>query len=146
MVVCNPAAGARTTVLRFLVPVFVALLLPALGVACSVTPGCVEPLYPGTTAHRVGNAPGRGGQAATQWAADQVLARQVRRAIRDDARLVSASRAVAVTSDHGIVRLVGWVRTDKERSSIVFKAGQMAGAGGVDDRVSVGNCAGEAAR
>jgi hypothetical protein len=143
---CSPAAGARTTVLRLWVPLFVSLLLPVLGVACSVTPSCVEPASSETTAHRVGNAPRGGAELAAERTTDQGLARQVRRAIHADPGLVSAARAVAVTTDQGVVRLVGWVRTDKERSSIAFKAGQMARAGGVDDRVTVGNCVREAVR
>jgi osmotically-inducible protein OsmY len=126
--------------------VFVALLLPVLGVACSLTPGCVEPVSRTTVAQRVRNAPRGGAEVAAERATDQGLARQVRRAIHADRGLVSAARAVAVTTDQGVVRLVGWVRTDKERSSIAFKAGQMARAGGVDDRVTVGNCVREAAR
>ena len=125
---------------------FVALLLPALGVACGATPACVAPLSHETTAHRVRIAPGGDAEVAGQQTADQVLVRQIRRAIRDDPGLGSAARAVAVTSDHGVVRLVGWVRTDKDKSSIAFKAGQMARVGRVDNDVTVGNCVAEAAR
>ena len=46
---------------------------------------------------------------------------------------------VKVTSIRGVVRLVGRVRTDKERSSMAFKVGQTAGVGAIDDRVTVGN-------
>ena len=122
-----------------------ALLLPALGAACGATPACVGPSHE-TTAHRVRNAPDGGAEVAAQQTADQVLVRQIRRAIRDDPGLVSGTRSVAVTSDHGVVRLAGWVRTDKDKSSIAFKAAQMAGLGRVDDHVTVGNCVAEAAR
>jgi len=44
-----------------------------------------------------------------------------------------------VTINHGIVGLVGRVRTDKERSSMAFKVGQTAGVGAIDNRVTVGN-------
>jgi osmotically-inducible protein OsmY len=46
---------------------------------------------------------------------------------------------VKVTSNGGVVRPSGQVRTAKERSSIAFKARQIAGAGSVDDRVTVAN-------
>jgi osmotically-inducible protein OsmY len=105
--------------------------------ACRFAPGCVETK---TAAHRVVNAPRDGFEVAAQRASDQALTREVRGAIDDDPGLASAARAVAVTSDHGIVRLVGWVRTDKEKSSIAFKAAQMARMGGVDDGVTVGTC------
>jgi hypothetical protein len=68
-----------------------------------------------------------------------MVARRVRGAIRADASLALAAPAVRVTSNRGIVRLVGRVRTDKERSSIAFKAGQIARAGDIDDRVTVGD-------
>lgn len=129
---------------RLWVPAIVGLLLPALGMACGFAPDCVE--RKSTTAHRVGNTPRGGPEFAAQRAADQALTRKVRRAIRDDPSLASAARSVAVTSDHGVVRLVGWVRTDKERSSIAFKAGQTARAGGVDDGVTVGTCVAGAAQ
>jgi osmotically-inducible protein OsmY len=45
---------------------------------------------------------------------------------------------VKVTSYRGVVRLVGWVRTDKERSSIAFKAEQTAEVERIDDRVTIG--------
>ena len=128
---------------RLWVPAFAALLLPVLGMACGFAPGCVATK---TTAHRVGSAPRGGSEVAAQRAADQALTRKVRRTIDDDPSLTSAARAVAVTSDQGVVRLVGWVRTDKERSSIAFKAGQMARAGGVDDGVTVGTCVARAAQ
>ena len=76
---------------------------------------------------------------AAQQAVDRALARRVRQAIRADPFLTLAAPVVKVTSHHGVVRLVGRVPTDKERSSITFKAGQIAGTRGIDDRVTVGN-------
>ena len=68
-----------------------------------------------------------------------MIARRVRGAIRADSFLALATPAVRVTSNRGVVRLVGQVPTVKERSSIAFKAGQTAGVGGIDDRVTIGN-------
>jgi len=62
-----------------------------------------------------------------------------RKAIRADSFLAVAAPVVKVTSNRGVVRLVGRVRTSKERSSIAFKAGQLAGVEGIDDRVTIGN-------
>lgn len=76
-------------------------------------------------------------RGAHQRIADRVIARRVRGAIRADPFLALASPAVKVTSTRGVVRLSGQVRTAKERSSIAFKARQIAGAGSVDDRVTV---------
>jgi osmotically-inducible protein OsmY len=100
-------------------------------------PGCVDAVPAKTPAHRatVGSAP----RGAVQRAADRVIARRVRGAIRGDPFLALAGPVVKVTSIRGVVRLVGRVRTDKERSSMAFKVGQTAGVGGIDDRVTVGN-------
>ena len=92
-----------------------------------------------TTPHRARGAHGSGPRGTAQRAADRLLARRVRGVIRADPSLALAAPALRVTSNRGIVRLVGWVHTDKERSSIAFKAGQIARAGGIDDRVTVGN-------
>ena len=95
----------------------------------------VEAVAPKTTSPRALGGEPRG---AAQRAADRVIERQIRSAIRSDPFLVLAAPAVTVTSRSGVVRLVGRVRTPKERSSIAFKAGQTARAGRIDDRVSVG--------
>ena len=81
---------------------------------------------------------------ASQRGTDRAISRRVQRAIRADPFLAVATRAVRVSSNRGIVRLRGHVRTDKERSSIVFKAGQIVGIADVEDRVSVGNRVGGA--
>ena len=72
-------------------------------------------------------------------AADRMIERQVRRAIWADPSLVLAAPRVKVTSRHGVVRLVGHVRTGKDRSSIAFKAGQSASGGRVDNRLTIGD-------
>ena len=72
-------------------------------------------------------------------AADRVIERQVRQAIRADPSLVLAAPRVKVTSRHGVVRLVGHVRSGKDRSSIAFKAGQSAWGGRVDNRLTIGD-------
>lgn len=79
--------------------------------------------------------PGGGGPRA----ADRVIERQVRRAIQADPSLTQAALRVKVTSRRGVVRLVGRVRTTKERSSIAFKAGQNAWGGRIDNRVTIGD-------
>jgi osmotically-inducible protein OsmY len=71
-----------------------------------------------------------------QRAVDRVIERRVRGAIRADPFLALVASRVKVTSRRGVVRLVGRVRTAKERSSILFKAGQV---GRVDNRVTIGD-------
>jgi uncharacterized membrane protein len=111
-----------------------AVLLVALsGTAGAFTPARVGVVPSETTALA------RGPRGTEQRAADRLLARRVRGAIRADVSLALAAPIVKVTSKRGIVRLVGRVRTDKERSSIAFKAGQMARSAGIDDRVTVGD-------
>ena len=70
-------------------------------------------------------------------AADRLIERQVRRAIRADPSLAPAAPRVKVTSRRGVVRLVGRVGTAKDRSSIAFKAGQSAWGGRVDNRITI---------
>jgi BON domain len=109
------------------------------GMSGAFTPACVGAVPSETTAHRARGALGSGPRGTAQRAADRMLARRVRGAIRADAFLALAAPVVKVTSNRGVVRLVGRVRTDKERSSIAFKAAQIARVGGVDDRVTVGD-------
>ena len=98
--------------------------------------GCFEAVRSKPPAHRV--PLGTGPRGTAQRAADRVIARRVRGAIRADPFLAVAASVVKVTSSRGVVRLVGRVRTDKERSSMAFKVGQIAGIGRIDDRVTVG--------
>ena len=103
------------------------------------SPGPVQAVPPETTAHRARGAAGSAPRGASQRIADRVIARRIRGAIRADTFLARATPAVKVTSKRGVVRLVGQVRTQKERSSIAFKAGQTAGVAGIDDRVTIAN-------
>jgi osmotically-inducible protein OsmY len=119
--------------LRLLTPATVALLLSLSRVSGTFTPR-VE-----ATAHRARSTLGNGPRGAAQRAADRVLVRRVRRAIRADPFLTLAAPGVKVTSKRGVVRLVGRVRADKERSSIAFKVGQIAGIEGIDDRITIGD-------
>jgi osmotically-inducible protein OsmY len=106
----------------------------------------VEAVAAKTTAIRAPGAPDTEPWGRGQRAADRVIERRVRRAIRADPFLALAAPRVKVTSRHGVVRLVGRVRTAKERSSIAFKAGQSTQVGRVDDRVTIGDGVEQAAR
>jgi len=131
-------ARVRMATLRLLTPATVALLLSLSTVSGTFTPGRVAEVPFKTTAHRARGALGNGPRSAVQRAADRVIARRVRGAIRADPFLTLAAPAVKVTSERGVVRLVGRVRGDKERSSVGFKAWQTVGVAGIDDRVTVG--------
>ena len=124
--------------LRLWPPATVALLLSFSQGTFSPGPP-VQAVPPETTAHRARGAPGSAPRGASQRIADRVIARRVRGAIRADPFLALATPFVRVTSNRGVVRLVGRVRTDKERSSIAFKARQTAGVAGIDDRVTIAN-------
>ena len=124
--------------LRLLTPAAVALLLSLSRVSGTSTPR-VEAVLSKATAHRARSTLGNGPRGAAQRAADRVLVRRVRRAIRADPFLTLAAPGVKVTSKRGVVRLVGRVRADKERSSIAFKVGQIAGIEGIDDRITIGD-------
>jgi osmotically-inducible protein OsmY len=132
--------------LRHLTPATVALLLSLSGVSGNFTPGRVEAVPSKATAHRARSTLGSGPRGAAQRAADRVLARRVRGAIRADPFLTLTAPVVKVTSKSGVVRLVGRVRGDKERSSIAFKVRQIMGVGGIDNRVTIGDGVERAAR
>ena len=123
--------------LRLWTPATVALLLSLS--EGTLGPGRVEAGSPETTAHRARGAPGSAPRGASQRIADRVIARRVRGAIRADPFLALATPVVKVTSNRRVVRLVGQVRTDKERSSIAFKATQTVGVERIDDRITIGN-------
>ena len=114
------------------VPAAVVLVLALSMVAGALAPRRVEAVASMATAPR---APGGTPWGDGQRAADRMIERRVRGAIRADPFLALASPRVKVTSRRGVVRLVGRVGTPKERSSILFKAGQV---GRVDDRVTIG--------
>jgi osmotically-inducible protein OsmY len=117
-------------------PATVAIVLSFSIVSGTLTPRRVEAVAPMTTPPgALGSEPWGGGQRA----ADRVIERRVRGAIRADPFLALAAPRVKVTSRRGVVRLVGRVRTAKERSSLAFKAGQNAPVGSVDDRVTIGD-------
>ena len=125
-----------TAALRRSVLVTVAIVLSLSMVSGALTSRRVEAVASRTTAPRtLAREPRDRGQRA----ADRVIERRVRGAIRGDPFLDLAAPRVKVTSRRGVVRLVGRVRTAKERSSIAFKAGQGVRVGRVDDRVTIGD-------
>ena len=124
--------------LHLLMPATIALLLSLSTVSGTFTPGRVEAVPSKTAAHHARGALGSGPRSAAQRAADRVIARRVRGAVRADPFLTLAAPVVKVTSKRSVVRLVGHVRGDKEKSSISFKALQTVGVAGIDDRVTVG--------
>jgi osmotically-inducible protein OsmY len=134
-----------TAALRRSVPATAAIVLSLWMVSGTLAPRRIETVASKTTAPRapaaLGDEPWGGGQRA----ADRVIERRVRGAIRADPFLALAAPRVKVTIRRGVVRLVGRVRTAKERSSIAFKAGQNARAGRVDNRVTIGDGVKEAA-
>jgi osmotically-inducible protein OsmY len=123
--------------LRLWRPATVALLLSLSG--GTVPPGRIEAVPRETTAHRAHGAADSAPRGASQRTADRVIARRLRRAIRADSFLALATPAVKVTCHRRVLRLVGQVRTGKERSSIAFKAGQIAGVERIDDRLTIAN-------
>ena len=125
-----------TAALRRSVLATVAIVLSLSMLAGALAPRRVEAVASRTRVPRtLASEPRDGGQRA----ADRVIERRVRGAIRADPFLARAAPRVRVTSRRGVIRLVGRVRTAKERSSIAFKAGQSVRIGRVDDRVTIGD-------
>jgi osmotically-inducible protein OsmY len=125
-----------TAALRRSVLATAAIVLSLSMVSGALAPRRVEAVASKRTAPALGalDSEPRGGR---QRAADRVIERRVRGAILADPFLALAAPRVKVTSRRGVVRLVGRVRTAKERSSIAFKAGQRVGR--VDNRVTIGD-------
>lgn len=131
-----------TAALRRSVLATVAIVLSLAVVSGALAPRRVQAVTSKTTALRaLASEPRDGGQRAV----DRMIERRVRGAIRADPYLALAAPRVKVTSRRGVVRLVGRVRTAKERSSIAFKAGQSVSVGRVDDRVTIGDAVERAA-
>jgi len=122
---------------RLWTPVTIALLLSIS--EGTFRPGRVVTRSFETRSHRARDASRGSPRGASQRIADREIARRVRGAIRADPFLALTTPLVNVTTNRGVVRLVGRVRTDKERSSIAFKAGQTPGVERIDDRVTIGN-------
>jgi len=123
--------------LRLFTPATVALLLSLSRVSGTFTPGGVEVVPAKRATDRARGALRSRPRSAAERAADRVIARGVRGAIRADPFLAVVAPVVKVRSKRGVVRLVGRVRGDKEKSSIAFKAWRTVGVAGIDDRVTV---------
>jgi osmotically-inducible protein OsmY len=68
---------------------------------------------------------------------DRDLTRKIRRAVVGDKSLSTYAHNVKIISQNGKVTLKGPVRSEDERHDIVSKANDVAGAGNVDDQLSV---------
>ncbi len=70
-------------------------------------------------------------------AGDRQLSKEIRKSIQDDKNLSSYAHNVKVIAQNGKVTLKGPVRSEEEKNSIVQKATVVAGAGNVDDQLTV---------
>lgn len=68
---------------------------------------------------------------------DREMMQKVRKAIMDDKSLSTYAHNVKVIGKNGKLTLKGPVRSEEEKSSIVAKATEIAGAGNVDDQITV---------
>jgi osmotically-inducible protein OsmY len=68
---------------------------------------------------------------------DRELMQQVRKSIVDDKSLSTYAHNVKVIGKHGKITLKGPVRSEEEKSSVVAKATEIAGAGNVVDQITV---------
>jgi hyperosmotically inducible protein len=86
-------------------------------------------------------------RAASQPTADQqkndrsdvAITRDIRRAIVNDKTLSTYARNIKVITQNGAVTLKGPVRTEDEKKVVEAKATDVAGAGHVDNQISVTN-------
>lgn len=68
---------------------------------------------------------------------DRELAQKIRKSIVDDSSLSTYAHNVKVIAQSGKVTLKGPVRSDDEKQSVEQKATQVAGAGNVDDQITI---------
>jgi|ERR1700722_15972743 hyperosmotically inducible protein len=68
---------------------------------------------------------------------DRQIMQNIRKAVMADKSLSTYGHNAKIISDHGKVTLKGPVHTDEERRNIEAKAMEVAGAGNVDNQLSV---------
>jgi osmotically-inducible protein OsmY len=68
---------------------------------------------------------------------DRELMREIRKAITDDKSLSTNAHNVKIIAQHGKVTLKGPVQSEEEKSAVVSKATEVAGAGNVTDELTV---------
>jgi len=68
---------------------------------------------------------------------DRELMRDIRKAITDDKSLSTNAHNVKIIAQHGKVTLKGPVQSEEEKSTVVSKATEAAGAGNVTDQLTV---------
>lgn len=70
-------------------------------------------------------------------AGDRKLAQKIRKSITDDKNLSTYAHNVKVIAQNGTVTLKGPVRSEDEKQTVVQKAAAEAGAGNVNDELTV---------
>ncbi len=68
---------------------------------------------------------------------DREIMQKIRKAVVDDKSLSTYAHNVKIISQHGKVTLKGPVRSEEEKSTIEKIATDVAGAGNVDDQITV---------
>jgi hyperosmotically inducible protein len=68
---------------------------------------------------------------------DRDLMRDIRKALMDDKSLSSSAHNAKIIAQHGKVTLKGNVQSEEEKSTVVSKATEIAGAGNVTDELTV---------
>jgi osmotically-inducible protein OsmY len=76
-------------------------------------------------------------QQPSQADQDRELARKLRRALLTTKSLSTYAHNVNITARNGVVTLKGPVRSEKEKSAIVAKAIEIAGASNVKDEMTM---------
>ena len=91
-----------------------------------------------TQANRPGNTPtaARADQQG-QSTLDRELARKIRRAVVADKALSTYAHNVKIIARNGTVTLKGPVRSEEEKTAIIAKATEIAGANNVKDEMTV---------
>lgn len=69
--------------------------------------------------------------------ADQATTAKIREAIAVDASLSADAHRIQISTSHGRVTLLGDVRSDNEKSTILAKATEIVGDGNVENRLDI---------
>jgi osmotically-inducible protein OsmY len=74
---------------------------------------------------------------AKETPSDREIMQKIRKAVTSDKSLSTYAHNVKIISEHGKVTLKGPVRSEEEKKNIEAKATEIAGAGNVDDEMTV---------
>lgn len=116
-----------------------------LGLLIALAPAWAQKAPPSATAAGDNSKVNQRDQSESEPTADQQqnnasdlnLAKQIRRALTEDKSMSIYAHNVKVIAQNGKVTLKGPVRSEDEKSAVIAKAAQLAGASNINDELTV---------